>query len=198
MSDMTSGDAPETPDAPRRELVLERLLRAHEAWFDVSRDYEVAGRTFPGFAVYSEQGERYVLSRRAKLWEIASHEYVFFETVASLDEETLAREVAFVKRHGLAMVDPDEPNHMSSNVSLVLVADHVDEAARRQVRRVRFRKSFALGWKGWCDLRVAVVDLGAPAGSEVLTNAAGKVLRPMLRANVGTPRGDGPGTGVTT
>ena len=37
---------PETRLPPKSELVLERLLAAHGAWFDVSRDVTVAGRAF--------------------------------------------------------------------------------------------------------------------------------------------------------
>ena len=40
----------------RRQLVLERLLASHETWFDVYRDYEFGGRTFPGYAEFHSHG----------------------------------------------------------------------------------------------------------------------------------------------
>ena len=53
-----------------KHLVLKRILAAHEQWFDVRRGYEYAGRTFPGYAEFHSYGEKYVLVKRAKLWEV--------------------------------------------------------------------------------------------------------------------------------
>ena len=175
-----AGDAP----LSGRDLVLERLLRAHETWFNVQRDYELAGRTFPGFAVFHELGERYVLSRRAKLWEVANHEYILFEVTEHLDEAAFCELVDFAKTEGFKLVDPTEPNHMSSNVSLVIIADSTDEGIGRAVRRTRYRKTYKLGLAGWSDLRVAVIDLSVRPSGRVLTNAAGKSLRATLEANL--------------
>lgn len=61
-----------------RGEVIERLLAAHEAWFDVERDHDFAGRTFPGYAEFHSSASQYVLVKRAKLWEAASHEHLFF------------------------------------------------------------------------------------------------------------------------
>ena len=45
----------------KSELVLERLLAAHGAWFDVSRDVSIAGRAFRALAQFHSFGEQYVL-----------------------------------------------------------------------------------------------------------------------------------------
>lgn len=172
--------------AEARSRVLECLIAAHEAWFDVERGRELAGRVFPGYAEFHSYGERYVLSRRAKLWEVANHEYIFFDTVERLEEDAFARMVAFMETEALAVVHP-EPNHMSSNISLVVVADEVGPQVGRMVRRTRFRKNFKWGLWGWSDLRIAVVDLaGLRTGGQgrVMTNAAGKVLRKTIEANL--------------
>lgn len=172
---------------PLGRFVLRRLLAAHEAWFDVRRDHEVAGRAFPGFAEFHEHGEKYVLSRRAKLWEVSNNEYLFFEVVERLEEGAFARLVDFMETEALPCVVSPHPDHMSSNLSLVVIADAVDPAVERAVRRVRFRKNFKWGLWGWSDLRVAVIDLAeAHRGRQgrVITNAAGKALRATLEANL--------------
>ena len=84
-----------------RGEVIERLLAAHEAWFDVDRDHRFAGRTFPGYAEFHSCASQYVLAKRAKLWEAASHEHLFFWdtprlTAAELDDddEVVSEELA--------------------------------------------------------------------------------------------------------
>ncbi len=174
-------------DRPPCQLVLERLLAAHEAWFDVRRGHEVAGRPFAGFAEFHEHGEKYVLSKRAKLWEVSSNEYIFFDVVDRLTVAGLDELVAFMKGEALPAVVKPHANHMFSNLSLVVVANAVDADVERAVRRIRFRKNFKWGLWGWSDLRVAVIDLAnGQAGrmGRVMTNAAGKTLRATLEANL--------------
>ena len=121
-----------------KQLVLKRILAAHEAFFDVHRDYEFAGRLFPGFAEFHSFGEQYVLVKRAKLWEANSHEYLFFTYAETFDEAQLDK-------------------------------------------WVRFRKNFALGFRGWADLRVIVADLSTRC---VYANAAGKQVASTIEANL--------------
>lgn len=178
-----------------RDAVLERLVAAHGAWFDVTRGYELAGRVFPAFAAYHSSGEAYVLSKKAKLWEVANHEYVFFESVPRYDEAALADDVAFMEGPALSVVEPG-PNHMSSNLSLVVIADEVAPGVERAVRRVRFRKTYRLGIWGWTDLKVAVVDLSGSSEKgfkrpghpgRVTANGAGKALLATVESNLARP-----------
>lgn len=169
-------------DAKRR--MLQSLLKAHEAWFDVREGYEYAGRAFAGYAEFHSHGEQYVLVKRAKLWEVDAHEYVFFHLADHFDGRQLSELISFMQLEAIKKVVP-EPNHMSSCLSLVVIADDADDDALRLVRTTRFRKNFAFGFRGWADLRLAVVSL---ARASVTTNAAGKALRPMIEANAGLPR----------
>lgn len=174
----------EQAEEDEKHLVLKRVLAAHEAWFDVSRDYTYAGRTFPGYAEFHSHGEKYVLVQRAKMWEVDNHEYIFFVLADRLEDDGLAELIEFMKTSAMEKVDP-EPNHMSSCLSLVVIADEVSEEAWRLARKARYRKDFALGLRGWADLRVAVVDL---ATHRVRTNAAGKPMKETLEANIALPR----------
>lgn len=168
-----------TPAEGTKQLVLKRLLAAHETWFDVSRDHVFGGRTFPGYAEFHSSAEKYVLVKRAKLWEVNAHEYLFFVTADRLTAQCLEDEVAFMTTKALDKVQPN-PEHMTSYLSLVAIADAVDDDARRAVKKTRFRKNFKLGLQGWADLRLAVVDLST---SSIITNAMGKELRASLEAN---------------
>lgn len=174
----SSGEVQKAQD--EKQLVLKRILAAHEAFFDVHRDYEFAGKSFPGFAEFHSFGEQYVLVKRAKLWEANSHEYLFFTFAETFDEAQLDEWVRFMKERGLEKVT-SEPNHMSSGLAIVVIADDCTEGARRAVRRVRFRKNFALGFRGWADLRVVVADLSTRC---VYANAAGKQVASTIEANL--------------
>ncbi|MEI3376490.1 MAG: hypothetical protein V8R08_01380 [Coriobacteriales bacterium] len=165
--------------SPRCREVLERLLRAHEGYFDVQRDHGFAGRTFEGYAEFHGSTSRYVLSKRAKLWEANSHEYLFFTLAGHLDQDAYDELVGFMKTEALAKVTLG-PNHMNSFLSLVVIADSTDAQIARRVCTTRYRKNFQLGLKGWADLRVCVVSLDDGA---VYANAMGKDMAKTLAAN---------------
>ena len=164
-----------------RELVLRRLLAAHETWFDVAANFTYAKETFDGFAEFRSSGQKYILSKKHELWRVNTFEYLFFKGVGHLTAADVSRWYSFMTTEALAKVNPDE-NHMTSYLSLVLVADECDEDAAAALRKAKFRKNFAWGMRGWADLRLAVVDL---KNRSVITNAAGKQMKTTLEANAG-------------
>ena len=162
-----------------QRLVLERLLAAHEAWFDVSRDTEYAGRRFEGYAEFHSYGEKYVLSKKRKLWEVEAHEYLFFTLVERMDEECFQELFEFMKTEAVNKACPG-PNHMTSYISLVIIAKEVDDTAGRSLRKAAYHKTFKLGFHGYAEFRLCVVDL---VGQRVLTNAMGKSMKRVLEEN---------------
>lgn len=166
----------------KSELVLERLLAAHGAWFDVSRDVSVAGRAFRALAQFHSFGEQYVLVKRVKLWEAEEHEYMLFDVRDHIDVEAARSYVEFMKNEALELVKP-EPNHMSSFRTLVVIANSAGDEACTLFRKTSHRKNFMWGIRGWSDVRLALIDLSKPQGSRVVCNGAAKRIRKSLEAN---------------
>lgn len=166
----------------KSELVLERLLAAHGAWFDVSRDVTVAGRAFRALAQFHSFGEQYVLVKRVKLWEAEEHEYMLFDVRDHIDAEAARSYVEFMKNEALELVKP-EPNHMSSFRTLVVITNSASDEACSLFRKTSHRKNFMWGIRGWSDVRLALIDLSKPQGSRVVCNGAAKRIRKSLEAN---------------
>ena len=166
----------------KSELVLERLLAAHGAWFDVSRDVTVAGRAFRALAQFHSFGEQYVLVKRVKLWEAEEHEYMLFDVCDHVDEAAARSYVEFMKNEALELVKP-EPNHMSSFRTLIVIANSASDEALSLFRKTNHRKNFMWGIRGWSDVRLALIDLSKPQGSRVICNGAAKRIRKSLEAN---------------
>ena len=166
----------------KSELVLERLLAAHGAWFDVSRDVSVAGRAFRALAQFHSFGEQYVLVKRVKLWEAEEHEYMLFDVRDHIDAEAARSYVEFMKNEALELVKP-EPNHMSSFRTLVVIASSASDEACTLFHKTSHRKNFMWGIRGWSDVRLALIDLSKPQGSRVVCNGAAKRIRKSLEAN---------------
>ena len=166
----------------KSELVLERLLAAHGAWFVVSQDVSVAGRAFRALAQFHSFGEQYVLVKRVKLWEAEEHEYMLFDVRDHIDAEAARSYVEFMKNEALELVKP-EPNHMSSFRTLVVIVNSASDEACSLFRKTSHRKNFMWGIRGWSDVRLALIDLSKPQGSRVVCNGAAKRIRKSLEAN---------------
>lgn len=167
-------------DTLKKEDFLLQLLSAHEAYYDVERNYQFANQIFPGYAEFHTHGEKYVISKRAKIWEADAHEYMFFLTADRVDSAFLQQWITFVTTQGLQKASP-KPNHMTSYLSLVIVADQVEDFALSLIRRARFRKNFLFGIHGWADLRLIVIDLQK---MQIYTNGQGKEIKELFQANL--------------
>ena len=170
-----------------RNDLLSRVLAAHESFYDIRRDYLFEGHRFPAFAEFHTYGEKYVLTKRAKLWEVNTHDFMFFEIADELDEALLEDALQLITTKALRKVDAG-PNHMSSALTLIIIANRCTDEVFKRVKSTRFRKNYRFGLRGWTDLRLAVVDLSREADKEVMTNAAGKQLKQSLASNLALAR----------
>ena len=169
--------------AESRNDLLERVVAANSSYYTMQRDYTFAGETFPAYGEFHTAGEQYVLVKRAKLWEVNTHDYLFFMSLPSLSVEELNKAVEFMTTQAIRKVSPG-PDHMSSALSLVILADVIDEEASKALKKVKFRKNYRLSIPGWSDLRVAAVNFSAPQGSQLISNSMGKPLIEMLEGNL--------------
>ena len=75
-----------------------------------------------------------------------------------------------------------KPNreHMSSFVTLVILADTIDPEAKALIKKTRFRKNFRLALHGWMEYHIAAMEIST---NSFLSNPAGKGARKLLEGN---------------
>ena len=80
-----------------------------------------------------------------------------------------------------------KPNreHMSSLVTLVVLADTIDPEAKDLIKKTRFRKNFRLALHGWMEYHIAAMEIST---NSFLSNPAGKEARKILELNFGSGR----------
>lgn len=163
-----------------KEEFAYQLIEAHGGYYDIQHDYDYADRSFTGYAEFHTHGEKYVLSKKAKLWEVNAHEYLFFTTLDTATDADVNDLVHYMTTSALQKVQ-NVPDHMTSYLSLVIIADRSTPQAISTIKHTRFRKNYLLGFRGWADLRLALIDLET---MRVYTNGQGKELKRTLEANL--------------
>lgn len=167
-------------DADDKSQKLQLLLRAYGDYFDVERDIVAEGVNFDAFARFFSRSEKFVLTKAAKLWAFEMNEYVFFSTVNSLDSETVLKLFTAARDNGFSRIRPHK-EHMCTNLTLVIIADHIDPEAAKAIKKTKFRKDFLLSIHGWTEFRIAAIDLSA---GKIFANGAAKDVRKTLEQNL--------------
>ena len=107
-----------------RAEAVDKLMGRYAGYFDISPAEE---EQVPLVATcdFHALSEKYVLSRKAKLWEASSHEYVYLFSVPHLTEEIYNSCRDYAYEHGMAKVEPG-PTHMYSYITAMFLCDSCD------------------------------------------------------------------------
>lgn len=159
-----------------KAILLESLLSSYETYFDITRSLNVSEISVDAFAEFHSRSEKYVLVKAAKLWAAESNEYIYFISVSKLDLQTWQHIYDIILKDGLSKIKPHS-EHMYSYVSLVILADEIDEGVKGVIKRTRYRKSFKFSFQGWMEFRVSALDISC---GKAIFNPNGKDLANLL------------------
>lgn len=158
---------------------LEKLLNAYSHHYDIERNVVIDGVSFPAMAIYYLRDENYLISKKHVLNAVENHEYVYFYLTDHLDAETLQSQIDFTRNDGLGRIRPHK-EHMSSMVTMVILADTIDPEAKALIKKTRFRKNYRLALHGWMEYQIAAMEIST---NSFLSNPAGKNAKKTLELN---------------
>lgn len=158
---------------------LEQLLDAYSHHYDIERDVQVEGGSFPAGAIYYLRDENYLISKKHVLNAVENHEYVYFYLTEHLTAEDLRHQIDITLKDGLGRIKPHK-EHMSSRVTLVALADVIDPEAVKLLKKTRFRKNYRLALHGWMEYQIAAMECST---QNFFSNPAGKEVRKTLERN---------------
>ena len=150
---------------------LDNIEKKLEGYFDISKCYKINGYEYDLFAEYHLRTERYILSKKAVIYAMENNEYSLIKYFKSLDSNILNTYLDSLIKSIDIIVKPDE-NHMSSIITGVLVSEYKpDSYIVDTVKKFKYHKGFAFGFKGWVDIRLILVTIG---DNYIVTNKKGK------------------------
>lgn len=159
---------------------LENLEKKLQSYFDLERNYSYREIGFELYAKFFTRSERYILTKKAKIFGIESNEHCFIKHYNELDKAKVENFIDHLKSACIDFVDPHE-EHMSSIITGVLV---VDQACPGElidiIEKFRYQKSFAFGLKGWADIRIILVFLKK---GEVFSNKKGREVKEVYQVS---------------
>ena len=154
---------------------LDKILHAYESYYNINRS--TPAEPFTAEAAFSLHDEKFFLVRSAKLFESDSNEEVFFKCVDKLDPEAFSELDERAWNEGLSRIEPDL-NHKNTDICLIILADSIDKACVKPIKKTNHTKSFKFGFNGYARYRLIAYD---PESGQIVRNRMGEPLEKTIR-----------------
>ena len=139
---------------------LKGLEERYKYYYEVERDKEISGLKVDIFAISSTEHFRQVLTKNIKIDQHYTKEYAVVKAEKKfVDKNEIEEFSKYLKSLINELVNPSM-KIMSTILNGVLISTSgFSEEAVNFTKKFKFSKSFWLGIKGWCDIRLILVDL---------------------------------------
>ena len=153
---------------------LDKLLPSFRRYYNVKTE-DVAA-PFVAEAVFQSHNEQYFLIKSARISEANSNEFAYFYTAESLSAEELKELDQCAWERGLKDVQPNY-YHRSTDVALIIIAERVDDEAKKLMKKLNHSKSYQFGLQGYSNYRLVALELST---GKVTHNRQGQNLKKLL------------------
>ncbi len=142
------------------EAYLKDLEERYKYYYEVERDKEIFGVKVDIFAKSSTEHFRQVLTKNIKIDQHYTKEYAAVKAEKKFVDKNEVEEFSKYLKSSINELFTPSVDTMSTILNGVLIsASGFSEEAIRFGEKFKFSKSFLLGIKGWCDIRLILVDL---------------------------------------
>ena len=158
---------------------LEKLILAYSHHYDIERDVHTDEGDYPAAATFYMRDENYAFIKEAVISAYEQYEYVYFHLADHLDAAGAKDLLDRTLKTGMTRIKPHK-EHRCSYVTLVILADTIDEEAKKLIQKTRFQKNYRLALHGWMEYHIAAMEISTQS---FLSNPAGKEARKTLELN---------------
>ena len=153
---------------------LERLQQSYTAFFDVYKNKTIASEVFDIYAYSRIKHQKYIGIKKFKVLEYENYEYCLVKLYADIiSKKNIDVLIECLKKSIDILVSPHF-EHMSSVITCVIISDKsITECAINRVEKTKIARMFAFGFKGWCDVRIVLVDL---KNNKIFCNKKGREI----------------------
>ena len=159
-----------------KDQVIERLEKVYKSSYDIKNHEENA----QGLIMEADcfvHSEKYIISKRAQLYELDTNEYVYVFYYPNLTKELFDNAVAMAYDMGFPKIKPG-PSHRSSYIVAQFLCDTFEPDALKALKKYRKRQSFQFSLHGWMETHTVLIDLGTES---ITANGDGRLCGKFLK-----------------
>ena len=133
----------------------EKVIDRYKNYFDINR-YEAHPLGLIARCDFHVHNEKFVLIKKAKLWETYCHEYAFVFAVSDFSPEFFRKCEEYVLSQGDELIKPG-PGHMYTYITAIFVCDRYEKDAVKLLKKASHCKNYRFSFYGWSDFRAVVL-----------------------------------------
>lgn len=156
------------------EQYLEKVLKSYQRYYNIKTS-DVA-EPFSAEAEFISHSEQYVLVKIAKIAEMDTKDFVYFKTCECLTAEELLKLSLIAWETGTSKVQPYN-GHRNSDVTLVILADKIEDSAAKLFKKIKYSKSYKFGFYGWSNFKLAAIEVSS---GRLFSNRLGSDTKKIL------------------
>lgn len=150
------------------------VLKSFERYFTITS--ENCEKPYFAQAEFSSHGEQYFLVKSAKLSEIDTREFVYFYGTEKITYEELQNLSEQTWNLGCSRIN-SYYGHKNSDISLIIAVQTVDDNIKKQIKKIKFSKSYKFGIYGYSNFKLAIKELST---NQVFSNRLGTDYKKLL------------------
>lgn len=139
---------------------VNELANKYTALFDVYRDEKLDEFSLPFMAIYKRRDERYMLSKKIKVYGVENQQLVFTSVCQEKITSNYIKEFQKAIEANMFEYIPEDDEHMSTIILGITVIDQeIDEKTVKEVKRFRKLKFLKFGFHGWLEMYAVLINL---------------------------------------
>lgn len=156
------------------QTYLDNIEKKLQGSFDIEKNYRINDYEYDLFARYQLRTEKYILFKQAVIDAMENYEYCLIKHFHSVNKDNIKEYTGSLIKSVDKIVNPNE-EHMSSIITGIIVSDNMpDFDIIDSIKRFKYHKGFAFGFKGWVDIRLILVTM---EDEYIVTNKKGKEVK---------------------
>ena len=150
------------------------LLPFFADYYNVNTDDP--GEPFAAEAEFCSHNEQYYLIKAAKVADINMNEYVYFAECDKLGNADFLRLDSTAWERGISKARPGY-DHKNTDVTLIIIADSIEEDTKKLIRKTRHSKSYRFGFYGYSNYRLVAIECSS---GKAFYNHRGQSLKKLV------------------
>lgn len=157
-----------------RHEFLDRIKDSYTAYYNINEPEDVGAEGLPLVfrADFFSRGEKYWITKSAKMWANEINEYLYVFSDENFDTETVNKCMDFAIDQTVSLAKPHK-EHQYTNALCVFVSDSIDKDALKALKKRSFSKSYNHSFWGYTLLKTLHVNYKT---EKMHTNRAGHDL----------------------
>ncbi|ACB85123.1 hypothetical protein [Natranaerobius thermophilus] len=139
---------------------LKILKDRYSRLFDIYENYKVGDNYFDLLTSCNIKGVKYMLTKKAKVYTVERNEHCLVNLFNNPVNLERLKDVADKVIDSIDYLVEPHPDHMKTIITGVIIAEYgASEEGENFVMTFRYQKPFMFYLKGWCEVRLVLVDL---------------------------------------